>query len=87
MVDALRAFVEGHCAREPRGRRAVSRTESRRGFIEQRGFEGRGTTAKVKVLQADACRVDNKRKRTEARINDVPGGKIRMKTINGAECD
>lgn len=87
VVDALRAFVEGHCAGEPRGRRAVSRTESRRGFIEQRCFEGRGTTGKVKVLQAGARRVDNKRKRAEARMNDVPAGKIRMKTINGAKCD
>lgn len=64
--DAPGAFVEGHCPREPRGRSAVNWTQSRRGHIQPRSFEGWRTTAKVKVLQAGVWWVDNKRRRTEA---------------------
>lgn len=78
--DAPEAFVEGHCPAEPRGRSAVSRTQSRRGRIEQRRFEGWRTAAKVKVPQAGVRRVDNKRRRTEAgsRAN-IQEGKLGFK--------
>lgn len=48
--DAPGAFVKGHCPGEPWGRSAVNSTQSRRGHIHQRGFEGRRTTPKVKLL-------------------------------------
>lgn len=50
--EAPRAFVEGHCPGEPRGRSAVNRTQSRRGNAGSAlSFEGWRAAAEVKVLQ------------------------------------
>lgn len=52
VVKAPRAFVEGHCPGEPRGRSAVNGTQSRRGNAGSAlSFEGWRAAAEVKVLQ------------------------------------